>query len=36
MSNIIRKIDKEDFLEAIDRIVGGLEKKNKLVSKTGT
>ena len=29
-----KKIDKEDFLEAIDRIVGGLEKKNKLVSKT--
>ena len=29
-----KKIDREDFLEAIDRIVGGLEKKNKLVSKT--
>jgi len=29
-----KKINKEDFLEAIDRIVGGLEKKNKLVSKT--
>tara|TARA_B100001287_G_scaffold184147_1_gene155372 strand:+ start:344 stop:2293 length:1950 start_codon:yes stop_codon:yes gene_type:complete len=29
-----KKIEKEDFLEAIDRIVGGLEKKNKLVSKT--
>ena len=28
-----KKIEKEDFLEAIDRIVGGLEKKNKLVSK---
>ena len=28
-----KKIEREDFLEAIDRIVGGLEKKNKLVSK---
>jgi len=28
-----KKIEKEDFLEAIDRIIGGLEKKNKLVSK---
>ena len=28
-----KNIDKDDFLEAIDRIVGGLEKKNKLISK---
>ena len=28
-----KNINKEDFLEAIDRIVGGLEKKNKLISK---
>jgi cell division protease FtsH len=25
-------IDKQDFLDAIDRIVGGLEKKNKIIS----
>jgi ATP-dependent metalloprotease FtsH len=25
-------IDKQDFLDAIDRIIGGLEKKNKIVS----
>ena len=28
-----KNIEKEDFLEAVDRIVGGLEKKNKLISK---
>lgn len=26
-------IEKQDFLDAIDRIVGGLEKKNKLITK---
>ncbi|MFW5890296.1 MAG: ATP-dependent zinc metalloprotease FtsH, partial [Marinilabiliaceae bacterium] len=26
-------IEKDDFLDAVDRIVGGLEKKNKLISK---
>jgi len=25
-------VDKQDFLDAVDRIVGGLEKKNKIVS----
>jgi AFG3 family protein len=25
-------IDKQDFLDAVDRIVGGLEKKNKIIS----
>ncbi|MGM0376952.1 MAG: ATP-dependent zinc metalloprotease FtsH, partial [Bacteroidota bacterium] len=28
-----RLIEKDDFLDAVDRIVGGLEKKNKLISK---
>lgn len=27
-----RKIDKNDFLDAVDRIVGGLEKKSKIIS----
>ncbi|MCC7301208.1 MAG: ATP-dependent zinc metalloprotease FtsH [Bacteroidia bacterium] len=27
------KVDKQDFLDAVDRIVGGLEKKNKIVTK---
>jgi len=27
-----QKIDKQDFLDAIDRIVGGLEKRNKIIS----
>jgi cell division protease FtsH len=27
-------VDKQDFLDAVDRIVGGLEKKNKIVSPT--
>jgi cell division protease FtsH len=26
-------IDKQDFLDAIDRIIGGLEKRNKIISK---
>ena len=26
-------VEKQDFLDAIDRIVGGLEKKNKIISK---
>ncbi len=26
------KVEKQDFLDAIDRIVGGLEKKNKIIS----
>ena len=27
-----KKIGKQDFLDAVDRIIGGLEKKNKIVS----
>jgi cell division protease FtsH len=27
-------IDKQDFLDAVDRIIGGLEKKNKIISAT--
>ncbi|MBC8489666.1 MAG: ATP-dependent metallopeptidase FtsH/Yme1/Tma family protein [Bacteroidetes bacterium] len=27
-----KKIDKQDFMDAIDRIIGGLEKKNKIIS----
>ncbi len=27
-----KEIDKQDFLDAVDRIVGGLEKKNKLIT----
>lgn len=27
------KVAKQDFLDAVDRIVGGLEKKNKIISK---
>jgi cell division protease FtsH len=26
-------VDKQDFLDAVDRIIGGLEKKNKIVTK---
>ncbi len=26
------EIDKQDFLDAVDRIIGGLEKKNKIIS----
>ena len=25
-------VDKQDFLDAVDRIIGGLEKKNKIVT----
>ncbi|MBT7739507.1 MAG: ATP-dependent zinc metalloprotease FtsH [Cryomorphaceae bacterium] len=28
-----KSVDKQDFLDAVDRIVGGLEKKNKIISK---
>ncbi len=28
-----KEIQKQDFLDAVDRIVGGLEKKNKIISK---
>lgn len=27
------EVDKQDFLDAVDRIIGGLEKKNKIISK---
>lgn len=27
-----KAVDKQDFLDAVDRIIGGLEKKNKIVS----
>jgi cell division protease FtsH len=27
------KVTKEDFLDAVDRIIGGLEKKNKIITK---
>ncbi|MGQ3088711.1 ATP-dependent zinc metalloprotease FtsH, partial [Flavobacterium sp.] len=27
-----KAVDKQDFLDAVDRIVGGLEKKNKIIS----
>lgn len=27
-----KMVDKQDFLDAVDRIVGGLEKKNKIIS----
>ena len=26
-----KKIGKQDFLDAVDRIIGGLEKKNKII-----
>ena len=29
-----KEIDKQDFLDAVDRIIGGLEKKNKIISDT--
>jgi len=29
-----KMVEKEDFLDAVDRIVGGLEKKNKIISKS--
>ncbi|MFT6210138.1 MAG: cell division protease FtsH [Bacteroidia bacterium] len=28
-----KKIEKQDFLDAVDRIIGGLEKKNKIITK---
>lgn len=28
-----KEIEKQDFLDAIDRIIGGLEKRNKIISK---
>ena len=27
-----KRVDKQDFLDAVDRIVGGLEKKNKIIT----
>lgn len=30
--NSKKKVDKQDFLDAVDRIIGGLEKKNKIIS----
>lgn len=27
------KVEKQDFLDAVDRIIGGLEKKNKIITK---
>ncbi len=29
-----KEIDKQDFRDAVDRIIGGLEKKNKIISET--
>lgn len=29
-----QKVEKQDFLDAVDRIIGGLEKKNKIISQT--
>ena len=29
-----KQVEKQDFLDAIDRIIGGLEKKNKIISVT--
>ena len=28
-----KTVDKQDFLDAVDRVIGGLEKKNKIVSR---
>lgn len=28
-----KKVEKQDFLDAVDRIIGGLEKKNKIITK---
>ena len=28
------QVEKQDFLDAVDRIIGGLEKKNKIISKS--
>jgi ATP-dependent metalloprotease FtsH len=30
--NSKKKVEKQDFLDAVDRIIGGLEKKNKIIS----
>ena len=27
------KVEQQDFLDAVDRIIGGLEKKNKIITK---
>ncbi|PJB14970.1 MAG: peptidase M41 [Flavobacteriales bacterium CG_4_9_14_3_um_filter_32_8] len=27
-----KKVDKQDFLDAVDRVIGGLEKKNKIIT----
>jgi cell division protease FtsH len=27
-----KEVERQDFLDAVDRIIGGLEKKNKLIS----
>jgi cell division protease FtsH len=27
-----KHVDKQDFLDAVDRIIGGLEKKNKIIT----
>ena len=27
-----KSVEKQDFLDAVDRIVGGLEKKNKIIT----
>ncbi len=29
-----KKIERQDFLDAVDRIIGGLEKKNKIITKS--
>ena len=29
-----KEVDKQDFLDAVDRIIGGLEKKNKIITPT--
>src|ERR1039458_7027171 len=30
--NAKKQVDKQDFLDAVDRIIGGLEKRNKIIS----
>ena len=27
-----KAVDKQDFLDVVDRIIGGLEKKNKIIT----
>ena len=29
-----KSVNKQDFLDAVDRIVGGLEKKNKIITES--